>query len=251
VSILPLRSDYGGGVYRRRIRLLAERGLVRGSLVDDFHDFSVRLEHDGARVAKLEGVAHRIPWVTCPAAAVPLALLEGMPLTRSLRAIARHTDPRAQCTHLFDLASLAASFAASRQVRRLYELAVPDRVGARTQASLSRDGSPLLRWEIDGARIEDPPPFAGRSLAGGGFLDWLEASQDADLAEAAQVLRRAVVISYGRRFDFDRVPDARTFHNQASGACFTFHPERVAQGIRILGSVRDWTAGLPDSEGRY
>jgi len=250
VSLVPLRSDYGSGVYRRRIRLGAEDGLVRGSLVDDFHDFTVRLAHDGVRISKIEGAARRIPWATCPAAALPLALLEGMPLTRSLRSIARHTDPRAQCTHLFDLASLAVSLAASGAAARLYQLAVPDRVGARTQATLSRDGLPVLRWQIDGARIEDPPPFAGRSLAGGGFLDWAEATLDTDLAEAAQVLRRAAVISYGRRFDFDRVPDARTFQNQAGGACFTFHPERVAEGLRIVGNVRDWTAGLPDEEGR-
>ncbi|HYB13701.1 MAG TPA: DUF2889 domain-containing protein, partial [Myxococcota bacterium] len=205
VSAFPLRSDYGGGIYRRRIRLAAERGLVRGSLVDDFHDFTVRLEHDGARVSNIEGQARRIPWFTCPGAADPLKLLEGLPLTRSLRSIARHTDPRAQCTHLFDLASLAVSFAACGKVERAYELAVPDRVGARTRATLLRDGVSVLRWEIDGARIEDPPPFAGRSLAGGGFLDWVETTLDADQAEAAQVLRRAVVISYGRRFDFDRV----------------------------------------------
>jgi hypothetical protein len=236
-------------VYRRRIALWTEDGLVRGSLVDDFHDFTVRLEHDGVHVLKIEGAARRIPWVTCPAAAVPLLRLEGMPLTRSLRQIARHTDPRAQCTHLFDLASLAVSFAASGAARRLYELAVPDRVGARTEATLSRDGSPALRWQIDAARVEDPPPFAGRSLAGGGFLEWVEAALDADLAEAAQVLRRAVVISYGRRFDFDRVPDARTFQNYAGGACFTFSPERVAEAVRVVGSVRDWTAGLPDAGG--
>ncbi len=250
MSVVPLRADYGSGVYRRRIRLAAEGRVVRGTLVDDFHDFSVRLEHDAVRVSKLEGAARRIPWATCPAAAVPLARLEGMPLTRSLRSIARHTDPRAQCTHLFDLASLAVTFAASGAASRFYELAVPDRVGARTQATLNRDGLSVLRWQIDGARIEDPPPFAGHSLAGGGFLEWVEATLDPELAEAAQVLRRAAVISYGRRFDFDRVPDARTFQNQAGGACFTFHPERVAEGLRIVGNVRDWTAGLPDAEGR-
>jgi hypothetical protein len=245
-----LREGYGSGVYRRRIRLAAEGLRVHGSLVDDFHDLSVRMTHDGVRVLKVEGTAHRLPWATCPGAAERLALLEGMPLTRSLRSIARHTDPRAQCTHFFDLASLAASFAASGRASRLYEVAVPDREGLRTQASLSLDGSPLLSWQLEGARIEDAPPFAGRSLAGGGFLEWVEAALDPDLAEAALVLRRATVISYGRRFDFDHAPDARTFQNQAGGACFTFHPERVSQALRMVGSVRDWTSGLPDAEGR-
>jgi hypothetical protein len=250
VSALPLRSDYGRGVYRRRIRLRAENHLIQGTLVDDFHDFSVALVHDGVRVSKIEGAARRIPWVTCPGAALPLTLLEGMPLSRSLRSIARHTDPRAQCTHLFDLASLAVSFAASGGAARLYELAVPDREGTRTLASLSRDGAPLLRWQIDGARIEDPPPFAGHTL-GGGFSEWAEMTLDPELAEAAQVLRRAASISYGRRFDFDRVPDARTFQNQAGGACFTFQPARVAEALRLVGNVRDWTHGLPETEGEF
>ena len=246
--MVPLRPDYGRGVYRRRIRLRSEDRQVRGRLVDDFHDLSVRLVHDGVQVSKLEGATQRIPWVTCPQAALPLARLEGMPLTRSLRAIARHTDPRAQCTHLFDLASLAVSFAATGAAERCYEVAVPDRDGARTLASLSRDGTPLLRWQIDGARIEDPPPFAGRTL-GGGFVEWAESTLDTELAEAAQVLRRAAAISFGRRFDFDRVPDARTFQSQAGGACFTFQAERVAQGLRLVGNVRDWSAELPETEG--
>jgi hypothetical protein len=250
VSAVPLRPEYGRGVYRRRIRLRAEDREVRGSLVDDFHDLTLRLVHDGVRVSKIEGATRRIPWATCPGAALPLALLEGMPLTRSLRSVARHTDPRAQCTHLFDLASLAVSLAASGAAERCYELAVPDRVGTRTLASLSRDGVPLLRWQIDGARIEDPPPFAGRSL-GGGFAEWAESTLDGALAEAAQVLRRAASISLGRRFDFDRVPDARTFQSQAGAACFTFQPGRVAQGLRLVGNVRDWSAELPEAEGGF
>ena len=246
--MVPLRPDYGRGVYRRRIRLRAEDRQVRGRLVDDFHDLTVHLLHDGVRVSKIEGATQRIPWATCPHAALPLARLEGMPLTRSLRSIARHTDPRAQCTHLFDLASLAVSFAATGAAERRYEVAVPDREGTRTLASLGRDGAPLLRWQIDGARIEDPPPFAGRSLSGG-FVEWAESTLDVELAEAAQVLRRAAAISFGRRFDFDRVPDARTFQSQAGGACFTFQPERVAQGLRLVGNVRDWSAEMPETEG--
>jgi hypothetical protein len=250
VSGVPLRSDYGRGVYRRRIRLKAEGQVIQGTLVDDFHDFSVTLVHDGGRISKIEGIARRIPWATCPGSALPLRLLEGMPLSRSLRSIARHTDPRAQCTHLFDLASLAVSCAASGAAEKLYELAVPDRVGTRTVATLSRDGAPQLRWQIDGARIEDPPPFAGHTL-GGGFSEWAETTLEPELAEAAQVLRRAATISFGRRFDFDRVPDARTFQSQAGGACFTFQPARVAEGLRLQGNVRDWTRGLPETEGRF
>ncbi len=216
---------------------------MHGRLEDDFHHFEVELGHDGARVSSLTGGAVRFPWTTCPGAVSPLARLDGMPLGRSLRTIARQTDPRAQCTHLFDLACLAVTLAARGGDAITYEIAVPDRRGLRTHATLSRDGAPLLAWELEGVRVESPPPYAGRSLAGGGFAEWTETELDPDTAEAAQVLRRAAVISWGRRYDFDRIPNARIFQTQAGGACFTFTEERVDEGQRVLGSVRDLTRG--------
>lgn len=230
-------------MYRRRIALEAEPGIVRGRLEDDFHRFEVELTHDAAHVVGVTGGAVRFPWTTCPGAVSPLAQLDGMPLSRSLRTIAKHVDPRAQCTHLFDLACLAVTLAARGGRAIAYEIAIPDRTGLRTHATLSRDGSSLLAWELDGMRIESPLPYAGRSLAGGGFAEWTETDLDPDAAEAAQVLRRAAVISWGRRYDFDRISNARVFQTQAGGACFTFTEERVDQGGRVLGSVRDLTRG--------
>src|SRR5688572_16745517 len=52
------------------------------------------------------GRAHRFPWTTCAAAVDPLRALEGTPLSTDATAAGAWTDPRANCTHLFDLAGL-------------------------------------------------------------------------------------------------------------------------------------------------
>lgn len=238
---VPIRDAYGTGIFRRRIRLRQEPGVASGELEDDFHHFAATVRHDGERVTGATGVASRYPWTTCPGAVDPLARLRGLALSRSLRSVARFTDPRAQCTHLFDLASLAVSLAASDRPGVLYDLAVPDRKDGATTITLHRDGELLLRWELEGIRIVSPDPFAGHNLAGGGFAAWSEAELDADTAEAAQVLRRGALIAMGRAYDMDQVPVARGFASAAGGSCYSFAPERVDDAKRVLGTMMDFT----------
>ncbi len=234
----PLRADYGRGSYRRRILLRAEGRRVTGDLEDDFHRFRVHVEHDGERVVRAEGEALRFPWTSCPGALVPLARLEGMRLALSSRAAHDHTDPRAQCTHLFDLAGLAIAHASRGPGTRDYEIEVPDRVEARTRATLRRDGQPFLHWEIEGSRIVAPEPFAGRSTRAG-FLAWVQETLAPDLAEAALVLHRACSISLGRLYDMDAVEGPSAFGLMAGGVCHTFSPGTMEQARRIVGSARD------------
>ena len=237
---LPQRSSYGSGIYRRRITLEADGDRVVGELEDDFHHFRATLRHDGARITSARGEALRMPWTTCAGAMAPLEALEGMPLTRSLLAVAKYTNPRMQCTHTFDAATLAVAHAArlaedpSASLHRRYSVDLPDRVGGRTCAELRRDGELVLRWELDKTLIEAPEAFAGRSLSGGSFASWSEQRFAADEAEAAQVMRRACVISMGRIYAFDRIPHASLFAVASGGACHTFRPEVIAGADRVL-----------------
>lgn len=237
-SLPPLRTDYGSGVYRRRIRLRAVGAGVTGDLEDDFHRFRVRLEHDGERVVRVEGEALRFPWSSCPGALVPLARLGGVPLAPCGGGVPRNIDPRAQCTHLLDLACLAIAHAARGSASRDYEIEVPDRVDARTRPALWRDGEPTLHWEIERSRIVAPEPFAGRSTRGG-FLAWVEQALDPDLAEACRVLHRACSISLGRLYDMDAVEGPSAFGLMAGGACHTFSPGIMEDAHRMRGSAHD------------
>lgn len=240
------RLPYGEGVFRRRIRiasLSAEPGgggRVRADLEDDFHRFGVELRHDGARVVEAGGEARRHPWTTCPGALAPLAKLAGTPLTRDVLAVAGHTDPRLQCTHLFDVASLAVTHAAAGRRLRDYAIAVPDAVGGRTRPTLHRDGAPVLVWEVSRRVIESPAPFAGSRLTGRDLLRWRD-TLDAEGFEAAWVLRRACAIALGRAFDLDAEPDPTRFLRMTAGACHTFQPTVAAGALRVRGSSREFT----------
>jgi hypothetical protein len=244
---LPQSPGYGKGVYRRRIVLEAGDGVVTGELEDDFHHFRAVLHHDGTRITRARGEALRMPWTTCGDAAAQLRSLEGAPVTRSLIAVAKHTNPRLQCTHTFDAATLAVAHAARQRedggasVTRRYAVDIPDRISGRTAPELRRDGALLLRWELDRQQIESPEPFAGRALGGGAFARWCEESFPPDAAEAAQVMRRACHISMGRIYSFDEIPNATLFAGASGGACHTFQPGVVERAHRVKGSGRDFS----------
>jgi hypothetical protein len=246
---IPLSRDYGEGVYRRRIRLLAEGDRVEAQLADDFHHFAVELRHDGERVLGIKGREIRIPWTTCASATALLARLDHIPLTRDLYEVARHTDARLQCTHLFDLAALAiahaARQAAGNAATRQYDVALPDRGEDPTRARLERDSEPILAWQIEGLRIvaAEPEVFAGHKLAGVAFNRMVERNLEPELGEAALVLRRGIFIGIGRRYDFDRISRAETFAPMVGAACHTFNAANVGSATRVLGSVRDFREG--------
>jgi hypothetical protein len=236
-----VRTPSGAGIYRRRILLVGEPGRVAGDLEDDFHHFRVQLDHDGERVRAARGQAVRFPWTSCPGALEPLRRLEGLRVGAGASAAFGHTDPRAQCTHLFDLAALAAAHAGRERARRDYEVEVPDRVEGATRARLRRDGAPALEWELNRHEIMSPRSFAGVRLLGRGFLAWCDEHLDADGVEAALVLRRACYISMGRGHAFDAMAGPTAFMALTAGSCHTFTPGIVEDARRVRGSTRDFT----------
>ena len=235
------RLPYGEGVYRRAFLLVGAPGRVVAELEDDFHRFRVTVEHDGARVTRVVGEAFRYPWTECPGATAVLAGLAGMPLTTRPTAAGEHSDPRANCTHLFDTAALAVAHAAAGRERRRYDVAVPDRSHGRTRARLQRDGAPLLDWEVQDTRIVAPEPFAGRALLGGSFLRFAERELDPELGEAALALRRACFISAGRARDLDAAPHAGVYLPLAAGSCHSFTPGIAERALRMRGTTREFT----------
>jgi len=256
-ATVPVRAGYGTGCYRRRIVLEADAsarlgangrgGRVRGELADDFHHFGVDLTHDGDVAVVVAGEDVRVPWTTCPGAVAPLRRMEGAPLSMALPALLRYTDSRAQCTHLHDLACLAIAHAArlgagGRPGRR-YDASIPDRVDGVATVELARDGETLLRWQVDASSVIESTPgtFAGLRLAGASFYRFCSEQLDAELAEAAWVLQRAVFIGLGRRHDFERIHAASSFAPIVGAACHTFDPERVADAKRVYGSLRDFS----------
>lgn len=238
------------GPYRRRIRTVAvDRGVVEGGLEDDFHHFEITLRYDGARVTGVESRSRRWPWSTCPAAAVNLRPVEGMPLSTRCTAIADVADPRMNCTHQFDLAGLCVSHAARGDERRQYDAEVPPAVDGITEPRLWRDGELMLGWTLswrDGSRgLVDSPPYDEAPWRGG-FFRWADETLDPDAAEAAIVLRRACEIGMGRGMDLEAVDSAAELGPMMGAVCYTMQPSVMPVAFRNRGSIRDF-ARHPDS----
>jgi hypothetical protein len=230
------------GPYRRRIRLLSvSPGVVEAGLEDDFHHFALTLRHDGAHVLEVAGRSVRWPWTTCADAVVPLRQLEGMELSPRCTAVAGAADPRANCTHLFDLAGLAVAHAARGTARRQYDAEIPRLVDGRSRVQLSRDGEPLLQWQLVNGAVVDAPPYSDVPWTGG-FMKWADSTLDPETAEAAIVLRRACTIGSGRGMDLDLYDRADDVGHGMATICFTMQPGRSQVALRMKGSVRDFAA---------
>jgi Protein of unknown function (DUF2889) len=230
--------------FRRRVGIHstgdATRGEVRACLEDDFHHFRVRIPHVNGTVHHVEGWAVRHPYSTCPLAANQLAHLVNAPLNGLAHSVMRVTDPSAQCTHLMELAGLAIAAASRSIAQRWYDIAVPRRVAGRTLATLDRDGRRMLAWELVDTTITAPAPFQGVSLRKG-MAAWALANLSEDEAEAALVLRRCALISLGRAMNLDA-----QVHAEPTGRCFVQQPERAEQGLRIAGSIIDFSETAKD-----
>jgi hypothetical protein len=235
------RLPYGRGVFRRRFLLRSRESAVTADMEDDFHRFRVVLEHDGECVRDMRGEARRYPWTECPGATEPLRALIGMPLSSNPRACARHTDPRLNCTHLFDVASLALTHAAAGREQRQYDLAVTDAVEARSSATLRRDGRLLFDWRMHRGRVIEPETFADVDLRGRGFQDWAESEHDPETAEAILMLRRACFIAMGRARDLDEAPSAEVYLPLARGSCHSFTPGIAERAWRMKGTQLDFS----------
>jgi hypothetical protein len=228
------------GPFRRRIRLVTtEPGVVDAALEDDFHHFALTLRHDDGGVLDVAGRALRWPWSTCADAVVPLRQLEGMALSPRCTAVAGAADPRANCTHLFDLAGLAVAHAARGTARRQYDAEIPRPVDRRSRVRLWRDGELTLEWPLVDGAVVDAPPYSDVPW-NGGFIKWADSTFEPEAAEAAIVLRRACTIGSGRGMDLDVFDRAADLEQIMPGVCFTMQPERTAVSLRIKGSVKDF-----------
>ena len=237
-------NRHGTGAFRRRQLLVAvDDTTVAAAIEDEMHHFEIRLHHDGERVTAVDGAPVRWPWAPCLDSTQALAALVGLAITASPTDIAHWADARQQCTHQFDLAALAVAHAA-RQVgggaaRRDYLTEVPDWHEPPFIARLWVDGELTLDWVCSADAVLAPEQYRGAPMRSG-FFDWCAEHLDADLTEAAQVLRRAAWISPARKIDLEAA-DQATDSGIKHDVCYTSQPERLPLAIRSRGSLRDFS----------
>lgn len=222
-------------VFHRRLVLDASDAACVAAVEDAFHHFVVTLEHAHRLVTVVAARAPRTPWSLCGEAVQPLQRFVGQALDRRVQLAVPGIDSKQQCTHQFDLAVLALSHGVTLGRSEFHAVVRDDADGAEL-AQLWRDGELVLDWRVRQGRVDSACLCDGRDLRT--ILSWAGECLDDDALQALYVLRRAVMVSAGRRADLDRFSDAGQLMARMAGACHVFKPERASQALRHVGSTR-------------
>lgn len=243
----PVNPNYGSGVFRRRIVRSCDGRYASASLLDDFHEMDVSLSVERGVIVDATASMARYPKTTCTGACGAIAALRGLPID-SLRS---KVDRGGQCTHLFDLASLALSWLAANgdegEHVQVIEIALTDRdEKVRQQLDLTIDGATALSLKLRGETIVEPAQYGGRALFDG-FGRWVSETFARDEAELWRLAQMSVFVARGRRHFVDG-PEPRTSSQEPirKGACFSYSGEAYEVARDNIGYVRDMSAGLPE-----
>lgn len=222
--------------FRRRFIVTPSQDRVCGAVKDDFHCMSVTIHHSEGIATAIEPVVERAPWTTCPGAAAQLVrTFTGV----ALGTFAVRGEKTANCTHLHDLALLAAAHAYDA-APLTYDILVCDPEDGRRRAELRRDGKTVLSWVHTDGVIVEPEKLAGVTFDK--LRPWIE-SLDSAGQEAARLLRWGTMVANGRTIPMEFQSDASRL---ARGSCYTFQPD-IAKAARRVGEIRDFsrTAAQP------
>jgi hypothetical protein len=221
--------------YRRRLRVEAADRAVVAQMEDDYHCMSVTLEHDGERVTAVIPDMNRAPWTTCPGA--PAKLVETF-AGRLLTEVTARREKQQNCTHLHDLAVLAAAHAAPPG-GFVYQIFVSDPVDGERVLEIQRDGETVARWLERGGVLVSPKVIEGLTLMT--LRDWI-ASLPPEEREPARLLQWASIVAHGRTLPWERMH----LTDNMPPSCYTFQPERIASAARI-GKIVDFsgTGAIP------
>ena len=217
--------------FRRRVQVWARPGAVAALLEDDIHCLAVILRHDGERVMAIEPTFSRAPWSTCPGATAKLVeTFAGLPLSE----VTARRDKKQNCTHLHDMAVLAAAHA-DGSGDFVYDIVATDPQAGRRSLELRRDGALLHAWTEHNGVLTAPPEIAGQTLLS--LRDWIAGLTGVE-QEAARLLQWSSIVAMGRTMPMEQQSDATAMPPN----CYTFQPER-AVSARQLGIRRDFSEG--------
>jgi len=216
----------------RRLRVTPTKLAVCSQLEDDFHCMSVTVHHDGGVAQSVEPTIHRAPWTTCPGAEATLTqTFRDLPLSKFTE---RAGQKRQNCTHLFDLAVLAAAHAADSDTL-IYDIVVSDPLAGERSAEIRRNGELVLHWKDKAFVLTWPEAIAGQRLDK--LRQWID-RQDEATQEAARLLQWGMMLAHGRTIPLADQSDA----SKMPSNCYTFQPERARRARRV-GEIIDFSHG--------
>lgn len=232
----PARTNdpFAAPGYRRRIIVEPRKDAVTARLEDDLHAMAVRLRHSEGQVLAVEPLMVRAPWSTCPGA---LAKLRETFERRPLAEVTARLEKRHNCTHLHDLAVLAAAHAEDA-VPLTYDIAASDPAEGLRALEIRRNGETVWHWVERNDVLVAPGEVAGQTLLT--LRDWIAALTGPE-QEAARLLQWAGLVAHGRTLP--PVRQGRAADLPAN--CYTLQPERAALAERI-GQMRDFSLGAEE-----
>lgn len=238
--MLPPNLNYGGSIFRRRVRLIVAPVETRVDLEDSIHAFRLALRHDGERITAIEAEFIRHPFTTCPGSRSHLAGLVGRRLD-GLPEVRAAIETRLSCTHLMDMMALALAHWGEDGLVRLYDIAVDDERDGRMRARIDCDGRTVHDWTAARHAIIEPEALAGRPLMRG-FHAWSREAFQGMPLEASMALQRGYFVAQARRYDPSPVQDHPAIGDGVpDGVCHSYSAPAVRQALRIEGSRRDFT----------
>ena len=223
-------SDKHAGFWRR-FRITPEKGVIKTEVEDDFHCMGVVVYYEDGTATQIVADLIRAPWSTCPGAESKLvATFTG----KSLVDFSRVGDKKMNCTHLYDLALLAAAHAQDKEPT-VYDILVSDPENEMRNAEVRRNGETLLTWIEQGFHIVEPVGAAGIRLDQ--LRAWID-TLEPDLQEPARLLQWGNMLANGRIIPLEDQSDA----TKMPASCYTFQPERAVMATRI-GEIKDFSQG--------
>jgi hypothetical protein len=223
-----IHPEFPPGLWRR-IVLQPGPSYIGGALEDDMHRFHLRIDHAGGRIVAVAARALRHPWSACPGATEFIAT----ELTGELLEDVARRDPYQHCTHLFDLAVLAAAHADDGDPT-CFDMRVADRVEQRTTATLAENGIEQLRWRLDGTKI------AGTDRDLRQLSQWKRELPPHE-AEWAMLLRRAVFVSGARQYRAPSLEQTAALNEGRMGVCFNYQLPQAEHSTRTPNWHRDFS----------
>lgn len=216
--------------FRRRFRITPQATRVCCEVEDDYHCMMVIVEHDGQRATAILPDMRRAPWTTCPGAERQLQdTFTGLPLAEFE---SRRSEKKSNCTHLYDLAILAASHAQDGE-ETVYDILVSDPVDGKRLAELRKNGSTVMSWAESEFKMTEPAELEGMMLYD--LKSWI-GTLAPEQQEYARLLQWGNMLANGRSYPIELQSDA----TKLPPNCYTFQPEQAKTAKRV-GEIKDFS----------
>jgi hypothetical protein len=221
--------------YRRSLVVTPHADRAVAALEDDYHAMVVTLGHDGRVITSVASDMARAPWTACPGA---MAVIAETFVGVALADAPRRGEKRSNCTHLYDLALLAAAHAQDAGATE-YRIAASDPIDGTVFAQIRRNGVPVLDFVHRGDVLSQPADLAGRGLFD--MRDWIAGLSDPADREAARLLQWGTIIAHGRLL----TPAQHADISRTPATCYTFQEERRHDATRKLETILDFSGEGP------